>query len=167
MGLRDAHWIAGKSSREFFSVVDKSPEQGTPWIAGNIFQLFLHFTIFHCKPRHPEFCFECVSPTNPQCFVSDQVTLQLREKSFSRVFWGNISRKHYFMGRLSVSRFVFFCLIPWFSTLGTLLLWDVNCQAIGFHCLLRWQSLLLQLKLFEVRTITVILCCYLYWLFSA
>ena len=49
-----------------------------------------------------------MSRSNLQLLLSAHVTVSLREKFFSRVFWEYLTRKHSFLGRIFVSRFVFF-----------------------------------------------------------
>ena len=53
-----------------------------------------------------------LSPNNPQHLPSVHMSLELSERSFSRVFWEILSRKHGFLGRVLLSRFVFLHLTP-------------------------------------------------------
>ena len=61
----------------------------------------------------PSVIFQTRAMVKVDCIsLSVHVTSELREKSFNRVFLQDLSRKHGFLGKIFVSRFVFLYLTP-------------------------------------------------------
>ena len=130
IGLLDIHWSAWRSSWEQGTLgVDSRSSPGSLQMLSNSFQMILTFAIIYYNSHHLKHCLQCLSSNTCQLLLSAHVTIQLREKSVSQVYWDCFFfpfAKTYYDSHQLGNCFVCVSLIITFSILWVPL-WNVGC----------------------------------------